>query len=200
MKKKILSNPFSIVGLLIIFLYLAILGIDIFVVKNRVDTKSDGVRFEAVGRGKTVEIKPAHDLLNIVILQMKNPGLVSHQDFIFRIIDSSGNILRSINFNGQNIGDPGSVRFQFEPLSASYGKKLRVEVLKADGGDEQIVKVNVASDGSMSYTSYYRTGNKFQNIREVLLSVFNKIIKDYVFIFTWTALLILILVKGYRLK
>jgi hypothetical protein len=200
MKKKILSNPFSIVGLLIILLFLAIFSIDIFVVKNRVDAKSDGVRFEAVGRGKAVEIKPTHNLLNIVILQMKNPGLESHQDFIFRIIDGSGNILRGINFNGQNIGDPSSVRFQFEPLPDSCGTELRVEVLRVDGGDEQVVRANVASSGSMSYTSYYRTGNKLQNMRDIISSVFKKILKDYIFIFIWMALLILILVKGYKLK
>jgi hypothetical protein len=200
MKKIIYKNPFLIEMIALLLLFIMILGIDTFFVRNRIDSAKSGEKYESVGNLKSTEIVPNHNNFNIVILQLKNPGITNSEDFVFRIYSSTGEILRSINFNGKNIGDPGDLRFQFDPITDSGGKTYKVEVTRANSGSEGAVKVNVDSNNNLAYTAYFRVDKHFQAARETILTIFAKVVKDPGFLILWGLCLLIIIIKGYRLK
>jgi len=200
MIKRVLKNPFLIVIVVIVFLFLTIYFVDLFLVKNRLDTKTNGAYFELVGEGKSAEIKPAHNLLNIVVVSMKNPGLVNHENYIFQLYDTNNNLGRSIEFKGDNIGDPSDLRFQFEPISGTKDKTFNIKIFPLNKDTKSDVKVSVTDDGNISYTTYYKTENKRDVAKDIVVSYLEKTSGDWVFFAIWGVSLGVILVKGYRIR
>ena len=179
-------------------LFLLVLMVNIFGVRNRGDVGSRGTKFEALGGGVSGVLTPAHDGLNIVVIQLKNPNLESTKDYLFEInIDNE--TIRNISFNGTNVGDPSDLRLQFEPIADSSKKSFEIKV-KPLADKDTILQVRVDESSNLSYRSYYRVVEKKDAVDSVLFSLKQKISSNLVFFGLWLTILYIVYTKGYNLK
>lgn len=190
-----------------------ILFLSTFGIRKRVDivqTRGDQL-YRIWGDKKVGQTFVANkDNLNIIILDLKNPALGNQQSIYFRLIEiETGRTLREIEISGLNVGDPSSVRFQFEPIRDSAGKnycfylnsplstvKDAIEVYYSPkdiyAGGEMIVSDQEIT-GELRFTSYYYPGSKITAIRETVRDFFLRFLSDRSFVFIYLILLFLIL-------
>jgi len=186
---------FVVFGLILLLLG-GVFVVMVFGVRNRVDTKVNGYKFEILDKEKRTILKSENDHLNIVILRMKNPGIENDGNFSFQLLDNGGGKVREITFKGMNIGDPGDMRFQFDPIPDSEGNEYQIVVTADDA--LPMVSIDVESGGEMSYTSYYRTLNKPQAARSFVQMLKSRILASLGFFSLWTLVLLGIVI--YELK
>jgi len=185
----------AVFGLILILLG-GVFIVMVFGVRNRVDTKVDGFRYEILDKEKRTVLKSENDYLNIVMLRMKNPGIENNGNFSFQLLNEGGGKVREITFKGMNIGDPADMRFQFDPIPDSKGKEYQI-VVTADNVLPMVL-IDVGSGGEMYYTSYYRTLNKQQAARSFIHMLKSRILASSGFFLLWALLLFGIVV--YELK
>ena len=184
-----------IVGLLILLLG-SVFGVMVFGVRNRVNTKVDGYRFEILNEPIEAELKSKNNYLNIIMLRMKNPGIENDGVFKFELFDEKGNRAREIKFGGMNIGDPGDMRFQFDPIPDSKDKLYKIVITPDEA--LPIVSIEVSSESELSYTSYFRTINKSLAVRSFVSLLKDKFIVNFGFFSLWFLILLGIVVYDLR--
>jgi len=133
-----------------------------------------------------------HDFVNIIILYFKNPGLANQEEFNFKLKGEDGQVLVEKEFSGFNIGDPGEIRFQFEPLIGTKGKKLSFELM-AQSSAESLISIGTDSERGLSYSVYYRTTNKKMALVELFSGFFKRLLEDKFFLVIWLLLIFRIL-------
>lgn len=172
---------FWFVSPLILFASFAFL---VFGVRNRIDleTQRSGNFLEMRGPVE-VSYTPEHDFVNIIVLHLKNPNFFNKQVFVLSILDA-GEVVRKLEFNGRNVGDPSDVRFQFEPIADSSGKSLvlRLEALESRG---PFLSVAVSDNRELAYRAYYRSNWRDGSFKVVFGSFFGKLIQDPGFFIIW---------------
>lgn len=67
-------------------------------------------------RPTSFTVKYPFSNLEVVSLEMKNPNIENQQTFRLDILNKNQELLKSLNFNGLNIGDPGRVDLKFVPI------------------------------------------------------------------------------------
>jgi len=175
-----------------------IFAINVFGVRNRVDSFSPGDKFEVLIGQKTRKLASKNNFLNIVMLRMKNPGIVNDGAFNFQLIDEGGDVVRQLDFHGMNIGDPGDLRFQFEPITDSAGKEYEILITADDS--QPTVSIDVNKDSEIAYTSYFRTVNKSLAIASFVNLLGERISTNFgIFIF-WIFILFGILIYDLKKK
>lgn len=180
----------------LLLLLSGVFGVMVFGVRNRVNTKVDGYKFEILDDTKEAWVQSNNNYLNIIMLRMKNPGIENMGDFKFELLDEESNLVREIKFNGMNIGDPGDMRFQFEPIVDSFGKEYKIEI--TPDGAQPLVSIEVGKDGNMSYTSYFKTVNKTQATQSFLKLIQSKIVSNILFFSAWSAMLLGLIIFGLK--
>lgn len=148
--------------------------------------------------------------LNIIELNLKNPALRNQQPIYFRLIETkTAQTLREIAISGLNIGDPSSIRFQFDPIQDSAGKNYRFYLNSPLSTEKDAIEVYyspkdiyaegemIVSDqkitGELCFTSYYYPGSKMAVIRETIRDFCFRFLSDRSFVFIYLTLLFLIL-------
>jgi len=182
----------------IILLIAVVFAIQIFGVRNRIDTSVTAYKFEVLDSPVSGMLKSNNNFLNILMLRMKNPGIENNGVFKFELLDNQGNQVRQISFGGMNIGDPGDLRFQFESIPDSAGKEYRIILTPDDS--EPTVFVEVSKEEEISYTSYFRTVNKSLAAKSFANLLKGKIVTNLGFFSFWILLLFGILVYDLRKK
>ena len=169
--------------------------VSIFLVNNRLDSQKVGVGFLEVRENINFELIPNNNNFNIIVFAMKNPGLANKSDYTFRLLNGN-NLLRQIDFSGDNLGDPGDVKLQFEPIPNSAGNNYTVEIIPKDF--ERPILINSDSAGAPSYRTYYRTLNKNAVLSEVVREWKTNLTNNKLFFALWMGLLTSILYFGSR--
>lgn len=192
---------------------LAVLAISVFGVRKRVDivqNRGDDL-YQIYGNREVGQTFIASkNNLNIIVLNLKNPALRNQQLIYFRLEESkTANKLREIQISGLNIGDPSSVRFQFDPILDSAGESYRfylnsplstvedaIEVYYSPkdiyAGGEMIISDQEIT-GELCFTSYYYPGSKIAVIRETVRDFLLRFWSDKSFVFIYLILLFLTL-------
>ena len=181
-----------------VLIFVSVLIVDVFGVRNRADVIKRGTKFEVVDDGISGVLKPEHDGINIVVVQLKNPGLESTNDYVFEV-NADNQTIRSIVFNGANAGDPSDVRLQFEPIADSSKKLFEIKVKPLDEKD-RILQARVDETGNLSYLSYYRVVEKSDAVESILFNLKQKILSNLVFFGLWLTILYILYSKGYNLE
>lgn len=175
-------------GLILLGLFCP-LFVSVFVVRNCLDQSQPlGDSFEkVVDQELGTSFVANHDYLNIVILSLKNPGLANQGDYLFSLKEGD-RVLVERQFSGFNVGDPSSVRFQFEPIAGTKGKELSLSV-KALSVSQPEISIASSRKHGLSFVAYYRNLNK----KEALISYLNHLLKifvsDWPFFIFWLSLL-----------
>lgn len=180
----------------IILLTAVVFAIQIIGVRNRIDTSVAADKFEILDSPVSGILKSNNNYLNIVMLRMKNPGIENNGVFNFELLDNQGNQVRQIGFGGMNIGDPGDLRFQFEPIPDSADKGYQIVIIPDE--TRPTVLIEVTKDGEISYTSYFRTVNKSLAAKSFAILIKDKFSANCGFFSLWFLVLCAIVV--YDLK
>jgi hypothetical protein len=151
-----------------------------FTVKNRLDFETYQVKFEKLNGVFEQSYRPRHNNLNIIVLHLKNPGLVNRDTYKFSILNSGGSIIVSQAFTGFNVGDPTDLRLQFDPITDSGNKNL---ILKLDSlsSNYDPILVGVDENNNIAFSSYYREGSKGKEFVNVITNLIIRIGKDQLF-------------------
>lgn len=183
---------FSIGFFLIVFSFL----FPWLAVRNRFDSNQpDRDIFMPLRPGKNLSqtFTANHNLINIVILCFKNPGLANKSEFKFLLKSSEGKNLVEKTFSGFNTGDPSDIRFQFEPIADSKGKVFTIEV-STFSPEEPLLSMGTDGQKGLSYAVYYRTMNKKLAFLDLLESFSLRFFSDVTFSIFWLFSLIFLLI------
>ncbi|KKQ98081.1 MAG: hypothetical protein UT23_C0005G0004 [Candidatus Woesebacteria bacterium GW2011_GWA1_39_12] len=179
--KKLLIFEVSVICLFIF----SSLFVTVFLVRNRLDTQYFGERFVKIEKPFRFSFTPNHDNINILIIPLKNPGLINKSEFNLRIF-SEDNIIREINFSGYNVGDPSDVKFQFEPITNTKNEDLDIEISSDDYQNPILINTD---NNRPSFRAYYRSINKKEIIDEWANAWGKRFINNFAFFVTWFLLL-----------
>lgn len=190
---------------------LAVLVISAFGVRKRVDIlQTRGDNLYRLSGDKTIgqTFLANKDNLNIIILDLKNAALRNQQPIYFHLEEAkTARSLKEIEISGLNVGDPSSVRFQFDPILDSAGKKYHFYLDSPTSTKEDAIEVyyfpqNLYSEGEMMvnnqklegelrFTSYYYPGSKTTVIREMIKDFSMRLLADKSFVIVYLFLLFL---------
>lgn len=179
-----MNRVWTLAILIIVGFFSINLGINWLGVRNRLDTQIFGSRFIELDDRLEYSVVPENDFLNIVIIDFKNPGLANHGSFHFSILDPEGHEIRHLEFSGWNIGDPGSVRFQFEPIPNSSGRNFII-LIKAEPTEDPSIKIAVDKEGNLAFSTYYRTLSKKAVLSNLLSFWAKRVSNDIGFFSFW---------------
>lgn len=156
-------------------------------VRNRLDDRTYGVRFSKIQDDVERQITPQHNNLNIVILELKNPGLQNKGEFGFYLKDIEGKTLRQSNFSGFNTGDPSALRIQFDPIPNSKGQTLIMQIKKLS---DQAPALSIATDkdNKITFATYYKTTNKKDVLNDTAKTWTQHARNDLAFFSSWILL------------
>lgn len=180
----------------IVFSFLGIvfpLLFSLFVVKNRQDASQPlQDSFVALPEKGIIEqtFTAKNNFINIIKLNLKNPNFADKGDFLFSLKSSDGQLLVEMPFSGYNIGDPSTVRFQFEPISSSKNKKFIFSIKSVSSGGTTISMASSKKKG-FNYAVYYRTVNKKSEAIDLIGRLFKGLLSDPLFLVFWLLLLFL---------
>lgn len=178
-------------------LYLILL---LFGIRNRLDMQRPASKAVPLHVSKETSFTPVHNFLNIIVFSMKNPDFENIEEFRASLIDKKGGgILRTLEFSGRNLKDPGDVRFQFDPISDSAGKEmvLRIEDKQDDGPP---VGVYVGVDEGIAFHSYYRVPGKKAALSTFVERWRENVLSNLGFFIVWLVVLSTIFIAQRRYK
>lgn len=190
---------------------LAIFLFSVFGIRKRIDiTQTSGDDLYRLSSDKTVgqTFLANKDNLNIIILDLKNAALRNQQPIYFHLEEAKTALsLREIEISGLNVGDPSSVRFQFDPILDSAGKKYYFYLNSPTSTKEDTIEVYHSSqdlysggemmvndqkfEGELRFTSYYYPGSKTTTAREMVKDFRARLLVDKSFLIAYLVLLFL---------
>jgi len=190
---------------------LAILLFSVFGIRKRIDIAqtSGDVLYQIYEDRKIGQTFLANkDNLNIIILDLKNAALKNQQPIYFHLEETkTARSLREIEISGLNVGDPSSVRLQFDPILDSAGKEYYFYLDSPTSTGEDAIEVYYSSQdlysegemmvndksivGELRFVSYYYPGSKKNVIRETINDFTSRLLADKSFIIFYLFLLFL---------
>lgn len=190
----------------------AVLLLTAFGVRKRVDVlQTRGNNLYQLYGDKTVgqTFLANEDNLNIIILDLKNAALKNQEPIYFHLEDAEASrSLREIEISGLNVGDPSSVRFQFEPVPDSAGKTYFFYLESPTSTEKDAIEIyyssqdmysggvmvvdNQETKGELRFTSFYYPGSKMILIRETINDFASRFFTDKAFVFFYLILLVVV--------
>jgi hypothetical protein len=205
----------SLFAVLIIFPLLLIASV--LLVRNRLDVsqnEQNNYLTLSYGRIITQDFSTKHNYLNMLIVNAKNPNLANRDEYQFLLKSKTGEILFQQMVSGFNIGDPGQVRFQFNPIVDSQGKTYTLQIIpltsESSGGISLAINdgpvnnfsyltVNgVSSNSVINFSSYFRANDKISTINTVVKELFSKMGKDIIFVLIWVFTIVFLIVLYFK--
>lgn len=123
-------------------------------VKNKIDYSILAKKSFPLERPMETAYTPRHNGLNIIILRLQNPQLLDSKNYTLSLLDGSGNVIKAIEFNAKNVGDPSDLRLQFDPIPNST--QIRSLRLSPPTPTDKL-HVYIDDADRISFTSYYRS-------------------------------------------
>lgn len=206
------KKAWLIIILVLAIVMFAVLILSIFGVRKRVDiAQTEGELLYQIYDEKRVgqTFIAKRDNLNIVVLDLKNSALKNQEPIYFRLIETKTSTnLREIEINGRNIGDPSSVRFQFEPIPDSAGEAYYFYLESPTSTEKDATEIYYSSQdmysggmmvvdnqetrGELRFTSFYYPGSKTILMREIINDFASRFFTDKAFVFFYLILLVVV--------
>lgn len=102
-------------------------------------------------------ILPSQNGLNSVSLFLKNPALLNRQNFTLSLKDVDDHIVRQLNFNGYNVGDPNWLPFKFTPIPNSQNQQYLLTLFTTDPSINTISAYFNNQSNSVTYKTTYKS-------------------------------------------
>ena len=211
------DKSFILAVFLILLVFAGSLLISVLLVRNRLDiSQSKQNNYLPLLAGQVISQKftAKHDFLNIITVNLNNPGLINRDEYIFALKSEKGETLFEQTFNGFNIGDPGQVRFQFSPIRDSQDKRYILQIVSKGFSSLGVVNVPIAEgsvegfdsflinnssfDGVLTFSAYYRADNKINALKTIMVQFTDKASSDLVFISFWFLSIIILFILNVK--
>jgi hypothetical protein len=211
-------NKYLLISFLaIITLFAFSLAVSILLVRNRLDLSQNNQNsFLPLVYGQIISqnFTSQHNNLNMIIINAKNPNLINKDEYQFSLKTNTGEIIYQQVVSGFNIGDPGQVRFQFNPIVDSAGKTYSLQIIplspESSGGislainDKPVDNFNnltlndVSSNFVLNFSSYFRSSDKINTAITVIKDIFSNLGRDIVFIFFWLTFIFILIILYFK--
>lgn len=146
-------------------------------IKNKIDYSIDGSLAYPLEKPMQTSYAPTHAGLNIIVLRLKNPALADENKYTLKLLSGSDTVIKSIDFDARNVGDPADLKLQFDPLVNSQEiRSIRLEPVGTSGK----LHVYIDEKDRISFTSYYRRSG---------FSLSWPVLKDIPFFVAWAIVL-----------
>lgn len=147
-------------------------------------------------------------------MSVKNPNFTNKTDLILQLYDEKDNLITTATKSGGTITDGGFIKFIFEPIPNSQGRKYSFVLLAPDSNPKEpflvfltqennpqalgLIVSQKLADVQISFVSYYKTKNSFATIYKIYYGLVTKLMADAAFTVVYS--LIIILGMGYIVK
>lgn len=177
--------------------FLSIFLLDIFYLSHKAlnvsQTEAENTILIYKGQERQANFISRLNNLNLIYVRLKNPQGRNVDDFYLQIKDQSGNILRSINISGRNIGEDDLIKFQFSPINNVQNQKLSLSLNSATIDQNKAVLVYTDRYDQLTYI-VYSTENWFDVLKRGTSSLSQRFTLDslfaIVYLITWISIII----------
>lgn len=137
------------------------------------------------------EFVSENENLTAIGTSLGNPNLKNKNSIILVLFDSSGREIRTSMLNGFNVGDGAFVKFTFEPIADSLGKRYTFTLSSHDAGAEQVINFFVSTTKSSSVgpavygkevlanglpiVTYFKPASHLAVVRQIFISWLSRI-------------------------
>lgn len=152
--------------------------------------------------------------LNGLGMSIKNPNYANKTDLVLQLYDENDNLVRTVAKSGSVITDGGFIKFIFEPIPNSRGRKYSFVLLALDSNPKEPFSIFVTKEQSsqalgllvgqkprneqISFVSYYKTNSIFATIYKIYYGFITKLMADPAFTIVYLSIIVLGL--GYIIK
>jgi len=119
---------------------------------------------------------------NGIGFSFKNPNLQNKEEIILKIINENGQLARTITLSGWNIPDGGFVRFMFEPITDSKGRKYDLMLTSPSSRKEEALEVYLSrGSDTAALVTYYKPLSALILIRDIYTNLNMRFWEDRTF-------------------
>jgi hypothetical protein len=178
---KLLLNkiPFLVGGIIVVMIAIFVSQL---IVKNNLEADTSLDRFISLENGLSWKYFPLHEDLNIIVLRLKNAGVLSKQNYQLQIYQGD-QLLFKQTFSGINVNDPSDLRFQFAPLTNIKDEELTLKVFP-ESKDPHPLQIGTNENEVPSMQVFYRN-------HQLPAEFSNKILNPG-FLLVWIAIILLL--------
>lgn len=127
--------------------------------------------------------------LSAIAVTIRNFNLMNKKDMTLSVF-SDNKILRQATVNGANIPDGALVKFKFDSIFDSSGKRFTLTLSSPDSLSGEAFEMYFGEDNkTIAFSDYYKTSNKAELIGEIYKSFFARVFADRVFAGFYLALI-----------
>lgn len=127
-----------------------------------------------------------------IAMTIKNPNLKNKKDFFLDLYNDKGEMLREVKFNGANVEDGTYIKFLFDPIADSRGKKYLITLSNPSGDDEEVLGIYYTlnkpswigkmvfgleeQEGGISLVTFYKPQSKLGVIKTIYTSWLSRLL------------------------
>lgn len=133
------------------------------------------------------------DNLSGIGLSIKNPNYQNKKDLTVELLDNNGRVLRSRSINGASIADGDYVKFIFDPVHNSNGKRYNFTVSASQADVSEALEVFYSDKPNLSFVALYRPKNIISLNTEIYENILTNLAGSTGFFIFWIAGVVIIL-------
>ena len=119
--------------------------------------------------------------LSAIAVTIRNFNLMNKKDMTLSVF-SDNKILRQTSVNGANIPDGALVKFKFDAIADSSGKKYILTLSSPGSASGEAFEMYYGGDNkTIAFSDYYKTANRLELIGEIYKSFLARFFADRVF-------------------
>ncbi len=210
------KSPWFLNFLVIFLLLTFFLVLSLFLVKNRLDFSQNSQQIFINLLFKTPMLQTftaQHNFINIITLQMKNPGMTNKGQFKLTVKKDNLTLVEQL-FSGQNLGDPADVKFQFNPIPSSKSKNFSIIIESLSADEPLAVAVGAAKkdvldkentffgqerlEGDLKFSVYYRVFDKKEVLNQLFNNFSRNLFDDKIFFIFWIVVVVILGATGVK--
>ncbi len=132
---------------------------------------------------------PGEDQLNSVALKLKNTGIRNHEPANFVLILNQDK-LRTVQFNGSNIGDGAWTRLSFENIADSKNKTFIFNLSSPTTTRENSIAIQTDENGKPAIVTYHKVISYPSLIKQIYSQFIVRLFFDKLFFLYWLSCLL----------
>jgi len=126
--------------------------------------------------------------LSAIAVTIRNFNLVNKKDITLTLV-SEDKVVREAKLNGANIPDGAFVKFKFDSIPDSFGKRYLLYISSPNSTSAEAFEIYFGEDNkTVAFSDYYKISSKAALIRDIYKSFALKMFADRIFAVFYLAL------------
>jgi hypothetical protein len=118
--------------------------------------------------------------LSAIAITVRNFNLQNKKDIILNVV-SENRVVRQAVVNGANIPDGALVKFKFDPISDSSGKKYSLTFSSPNSVSADAFEIYFDEANQLALVDYYRITSRTELIKNIYQSFVSRFVADKIF-------------------